>query len=222
MERRPEPELMDSEEQTLAYAEADFEASNSLFVDCLVGQFPDLPATGSMADLGCGPADICIRMARRLPGWRIRGIDAGANMLRRAEVAVLEAGLQDRVSLCHGYLPDPELGLQVYDAITSNSLLHHLPDPQTLWSSVRQLGRPGAPVLVMDLARPANETEAEQLVDIYADGAPPILREDFYNSLLAAYRVDEVEQQLQFADLAHFSVTRPSDRHWLVAGRIPA
>ena len=31
MERKPEPELMDSEEQTQAYAEADFEESNALF-----------------------------------------------------------------------------------------------------------------------------------------------------------------------------------------------
>jgi len=69
MKRRPEPELMDSEAQTVAYAEADFNESNTLFTECFLGRFPDLPETGRLADLGCGPGDITIRLARRLPGW---------------------------------------------------------------------------------------------------------------------------------------------------------
>ena len=42
MERKPEPELMDSEEQTQAYAEADFEESNALFTRALLDAFQDL------------------------------------------------------------------------------------------------------------------------------------------------------------------------------------
>jgi cyclopropane fatty-acyl-phospholipid synthase-like methyltransferase len=221
MERRPEPELMDSEEQTQAYAAADFEESNELFAGSLLAVFSDLPAAGHLADLGCGPADICIRMARKLPGWTITGIDAGENMLQRADEAVRSLGLSDRIALRQAYLPDPGLGRGVFDAITSNSLLHHLPDPMTLWESVLQLGRAAAPVLIMDLVRPADEMAAAGLVDAYATDAPPILREDFYNSLLAAYTVSEVEQQLAEAGLQEFRVTRPSDRHWLAAGRLP-
>ena len=78
MERRPEPELMDSEAQTVAYAEADFSESNTLFTEHFLAAFADLPDAGHMIDLGCGPADICIRLAKRLPGWRITGLDAGA------------------------------------------------------------------------------------------------------------------------------------------------
>ena len=213
---------MDSEEQTLAYAEAEFEESNELFATKLLELFTDLPEHGHLADLGCGPADICIRISQRLSGWLITGIDAGVNMLRRARAAVLNVGLDDRINLRHAYLPDTGLGKQAFDAITSNSLLHHLPDPMTLWNSALQLGKSGAPVMVMDLARPADEHEATRLVDTYATDAPPILKEDFYNSLLAAYTLDEVEEQLQRASLPHFSVLRPSDRHWLVAGRLPA
>jgi cyclopropane fatty-acyl-phospholipid synthase-like methyltransferase len=222
MERRPEPELMDSEEQTQAYAAADFEESNELFAGSLLTLFPKLPDAGHLADLGCGPADICIRMAKRLPGWRITGIDAGENMLKRADEAVRALGLNDRIALRQAYLPDPDLGHKMFDAITSNSLLHHLPDPMTLWESARQLGRDDAPVMVMDLLRPADEVAAAGLVEAYAADAPPILREDFYNSLLAAYTVTEITQQLERAGLGHFEVTRPSDRHWLAAGRLPA
>ena len=64
MKRRPEPELMDSEVQTLAYAEADFNESNSLFTERFLARFPRLPEHGRLADLGCGPGDITIRLAR--------------------------------------------------------------------------------------------------------------------------------------------------------------
>jgi len=222
MERKPEPELMDSEEQTQAYAEADFEESNALFTRALLDAFPDLPGSGHLADLGCGPADICIRIAQRLPGWQITGIDAGENMLRRAREAVMAAGLERRVMLRHAYLPDPGLGRHSFDAITSNSLLHHLPDPMTLWNSACQLGRPGSAILVMDLRRPRDEQEAARLVDTYAADAPVVLKEDFYNSLLAAYTVSEIEDQLSRAGLEHLNLQTPSDRHWLAAGRLAA
>ena len=70
MKRRPEPELMDSEAQTRAYAEAEFDEANSLFARKFSEYFADVGQSGSMADLGCGPGDISVRMAHNLPGWR--------------------------------------------------------------------------------------------------------------------------------------------------------
>ena len=222
MQRRPEPELMDSEAQTRAYAEADFEESNSLFTERFLQTFDKLPASGRMIDLGCGPGDITIRLARALPGWELTGLDAGPNMLQRAEerLGLEPAGLRVRFRLSR--LPDPSLEPGGWDAVVSNSLLHHLPDPQALWSSVRQLGAAGAVVQVMDLARPDSESDAQRLVDLYAADAPDILREDFYNSLLAAYTVAEVSDQLAAAGLERLEVDMASDRHWVAAGRLAA
>jgi hypothetical protein len=49
-------------------------------------------------------------------------------------------------------------------------------------------------------------------------GLPRVLQADFRNSLLAAYRVDEVEQQLACAGLGRLDVATISDRHLFVAG----
>jgi len=221
---------MDSEAQTVAYAEADFNESNQLFTEKFRLRFTDLPASGRMADLGCGPGDIAIRMASALPGWNITGLDAGENMLRRArERLEKETAAPDvtfrvapRVTFRLAYLPDPSLPAGEWDAVISNSLLHHLPDPRALWSSVAQLGAKGAAVQVMDLMRPESESEAQRLVDRYAEGAPDILREDFYNSLLAAYTTVEVSKQLLKAGLDRLKIETPSDRHWIVSGRLAA
>lgn len=222
MKRRPEPELMDSEAQTLAYAEADFDEANTLFTGSFRERFPQLAARGRMADLGCGPGDIAIRMAHAFPGWQVTGIDAGENMLKRARERLTGEAAGERVTFRLAHLPDPSLASSAWDALISNSLLHHLPDPAVLWNSIRELGAPGAAVQVMDLMRPESEQAAWSLVDLYAQGAPEILREDFYNSLLAAYTVREVSDQLLAAGLDRLKIGAVSDRHWIVSGTLAA
>ena len=211
---------MDAPAQVQAYAEADFSESNQAFVDRVLSEFKS-PQNGRLIDLGCGPGDICLRLAHALPNWHILGVDAGKNMLATAQQYAQTAGLDQRIEYRQTYLPDESLPQQHFDLVVSNSLLHHMPDPATLWQTVTQLAKPGAWVQVMDLARPADDQQARTLVDIYADDAPDILRTDFFNSLKAAWTVDEVEAQLQTADL-DLNVERISDRHWLASGQIRA
>lgn len=220
MQRVPEPELMDSAEQTQAYAGADFDEANRLFADTVVALLDGDAAGLEAVDLGCGPADIPIRLARRLPGLHIDAVDAGPNMLLRAREAVTAAGLSDRIRLIEARLPSQRLTDGAYDAVLSNSLLHHLPNPMALWTSVRDCAKPGAAVVVMDLLRPPDEAAARALVETYAADAPDVLREDFYNSLCAAYEKAEIADQLARAGLAGLELEQPTDRHWLVKGRL--
>src|SRR5207247_8763883 len=82
MERVLEPELMDDPEQARAYARADFEEENQGFVDRFVELYPEFKA-GHVLDLGCGPADIPIRLARKLPKCRITRVDVSLQQIAR-------------------------------------------------------------------------------------------------------------------------------------------
>ena len=124
-------------------------------------------------------------------------------MLDYGQQAILDAGLGDRVQLYSGYLPGVTLPRTSYDTIVSNSLLHHLPDPMVLWMEVRRWSRPGSGVFVMDLLRPDSRRRARKLVRTYCRDEPETLRRDFYHSLLAAYRSDEISDQLREANLAN-------------------
>ncbi len=75
-------------------------------------------------------------------------------------------------------------------------------------------------VFVMDLMRPGSREDAQRLVRQYADGEPRVLQNDFFNSLLAAYRPPEVEEQLAGHGLGCLSVEIVSDRHLIVFGRL--
>ncbi|MBX3465542.1 MAG: class I SAM-dependent methyltransferase [Planctomycetes bacterium] len=215
MERRLEPEVMDDPAQALAYARADFEASNQAFADRCLAALRGVER-GVVVDLGCGPADIPRRLVRALPpGVRVVGVDASRAMLALGRQAV---GDERRIDLVRAYLPDLPLRPGAC-AIVSNSLLHHLPDPAPFWRAVAALGRPGAPVVVGDLFRPASEAEARRIVDEAAVSDDPLLERDFYASLLAAFTPDEVQAQVRAAGL-DLDVAVVSERHLVVQGRL--
>jgi ubiquinone/menaquinone biosynthesis C-methylase UbiE len=218
MERVPEPELMDDEQQSIAYAHADFSTSNQLFVDSLVRDFPT--HLRACVDIGCGPADVVIRLAKAAPQARITAIDGSAPMIALGREAAHAAGVADRLVLLHTRIPGPPPDSQAFDAVLSKDLLHHLHDPRVLWNEIKRVGRPGAAVYVMDLVRPPTPEAAEAMVEEGAGSEDPILQRDFYNSLLAAFTVDEVREQIRNAGL-ELTVSLTGVRHMLARGTLP-
>lgn len=216
MDRILEPELMDDPAQAEAYARADFAEENQGFVDRFKEYFPEF-SQGRVLDLGCGPADIPIRFAKLYPACQVIGVDASVPMIRLGERAAQQAGLVDRITLrCERI--DDVAGARIADVVISNSLLHHLPNPLQFWQKIRQLVRPGAPVLVMDLLRPESPEAAQAIVDQYAANESDILRRDFYNSLLASFTEDEIGSQLARMNLTRLLIDIPDNRHWVVGG----
>lgn len=218
-DRIPEPELMDTAEQAAAYADADFAQPHDALVAMFRERFPGL-VSGRLLDLGCGPADVTVRLAQVLPGVQVDGVDGAAEMLDRGRERVAAAGLSDRVTLTRLRLPAPaqhwaRQGL--YDAVVSTSLLHHLADPAVLWATIDAAARPAAAVFVWELRRPASTGAARALVDAYSGGEPEVLRTDFFNSLCAAYTVAEVRAQLAGAGL-RLAVEPVGDRHLVAWG----
>ncbi len=218
MERVPEPELMDDPEHARAYHEADFSEPHNAFVEHFIKRFPDFKS-GSVLDLGCGTCDVVIRFAKALPGIRITGIDGSKAMLDIAREDIIKNGLSERITLIETYLPDDNLFTQRFDAIISNSLLHHLKDPHVLWKTVKRCVKDNAPVFIVDLMRPESKERTEELVRLYAGDESPTLQRDFYNSLIASYTVEEIEQQLRVEEMGYMNIELISDRHIAIWGR---
>jgi ubiquinone/menaquinone biosynthesis C-methylase UbiE len=218
MDRILEPEIMNDRDADAAYARADFSDSNQAFADRLAAALERASGRAPrIVDLGCGPADVTIRIARKLHRSHVVGVDAAEEMLRLAREAVRSAALAQRIELHLGRIPGLDLPEHGFDAVVSKDMLHHLPDPHVLWTECLRLGRAGAFVQVMDLVRPSSPLEAREIVERVARCEHPLLKEDFYNSLCAAFTPEEVRAQLAAAGLA-LAVERAGDRHWLVRG----
>ena len=215
--RVPEPELMDEAEQVAAYAEADFDDGHALLFSEALARLPKSHAVTRILDLGCGPGDFSRRLARAFPEAEVVGVDGASNMLKRAANEPESEGLNIRwvQALLDGF-EDPK----GFDLIFSNSLLHHLHQPEQLWASVKSLTRDGGWVHISDLRRPATRSMAASMVETYSGDEPEVLRRDFFHSLCAAFTPEEISDQCDAAELPELSVEAFGDRHVLIFGRL--
>ena len=231
MERVCEPELMEGLAQAQAYGAADFSAPDQALVERLAELVGD--AGGGqplrMVDLGCGPGNISFRLVDRFPQAQVLGLDGSAAMLDLAAQGLeRHPHWRPRLTFCSALLPlGPGLAAHLaggvgagFEVVVSNSLLHHLHEPQVLWRTVRQLASPGALVLMRDLRRPANPEAVHQLVQRHASGAPELLQRDYGHSLAAAFTLAEVQAQLREAALPQLVVRELDDRYLEIAGRL--
>jgi ubiquinone/menaquinone biosynthesis C-methylase UbiE len=220
VERVTEPQLMDEADQARAYSEADFSDSHQAVVGHFTERFPDFDA-GRVIDIACGPADVTTRLARGLPDATFLGVDGAEAMIELGRERIARDGLADRITLARHFLPDPALGaLGPFDAAVCTGALHHFHNPMVLWYTMRDVAGRGTRVLVQDLTRPDSVDAAQALVDRYAAGEPEVLKRDYYQSLLAAFTLDEIRDQLQTVGFGHFAVDAVSDRHVVVSGRV--
>jgi ubiquinone/menaquinone biosynthesis C-methylase UbiE len=219
MERVTEPELMDDAEQARAYSEADFANPHQAVVEHFTARFPELD-TGRVIDLACGPADVMTRLAHALPNATFLGVDGADAMITLGRTRIAQQGLSNRVELECRLLPDPALrALGPFDAALCTGALHHFHDPMVVWRTFADVSAPGTRILVQDLTRPASRDAAHALVARYAGDEPEVLQRDYFHSLLAAFTLDEIREQLARVGFEHFAVDAVSDRHVVVSGR---
>jgi len=219
MQRIVEAELMDDKEQAEAYANADFEQAEKLFIANLQLHFPASELTGNVLDLGCGPGNISFQLINHFPHINVTGIDGSVEMIKLANNRKkAEINSHDQVTFITGIIPGDAIPQAHYSVIVSNSLLHHLHQPEKLWNTIKQYSSPKTKILIVDLFRPSSKQDALALVNKYAANEPEILQGDFYNSLLAAFTPTEIEQQLLNAGLTDLKVTTISDRHIAIFG----
>jgi ubiquinone/menaquinone biosynthesis C-methylase UbiE len=212
-----EEEVMDGHELVDAYSSLDFSESNTRFVEFAEALMPT--DASEIIDLGCGPGDVAILLAKRSRA-HITAIDASEEMIKFAGRSVAAERLEHRVTLKIARIPTLELPSCRFNVVLSKDFLHHLPDPKVLWSEIARIGAPQASVLVMDLIRPVSVEVAQTIVDRAAPHAKLMIRQDFLNSLCAAFTVAEVKNQLRAANLG-FDVRLVTDRHLCVFGKLP-
>ena len=103
-----------------------------------------LPAGSLVVDVGCGPGELCLELARR--GHRAVGVDLSEGMLRAAAgtpVRVLADGLA--LPLADGSV----------DGATCGFALRNVADPARLLAELARVLRPGGRLALLEVAEPA-------------------------------------------------------------------
>src|SRR5438094_7378278 len=139
LERRLEPEVMDSAEEAADYDAMDHAEVNRVFVADLLGSLSAERGTLlDVLDLGTGTALIPIELCKKLADCRVMAADAAVSMLEVARYNVEVNGLTNRIELAQVDAKRLPFGDGAFDVVISNSIVHHIPEPiHVLRESVR-------------------------------------------------------------------------------------
>ncbi|MBN1909703.1 MAG: class I SAM-dependent methyltransferase [Pirellulales bacterium] len=211
-----EREAMDSRAEAVGYDTMDHSGVNRVFVD-------DLLAVDSHADevldLGTGTAQIPIELCGRSERFRVVAVDAAGHMLRVAAENVDAAGLTERIQLARVDAKALPYADSRFPVVMSNSLLHHLAEPELALREAWRVLAPGGLLFFRDLVRPADEATLRRLLELYVADDTPHQRQMFEDSLRAALSLDEVRNLVQTLSLNPNGVQLTSDRHWTLTAR---
>lgn len=208
---------MDTPEDAQEFEEMDHSGVNRTFVD-------DLLAGGEIGkyvvDLGCGPAAIPIELCSREDNVQVMAIDSAISMLEVAKIQIDFAGLLDQVFLEHADVKDMgEFEPDMAETVMSNSLIHHLAQPELALQSALYLLKPGGRLFIRDLYRPDSNETVEKLVSQYVSNETQYAQQLFRQSLCASLTLDEIQDVAGGFGISKEHVQMTSDRHWTIDWR---
>jgi ubiquinone/menaquinone biosynthesis C-methylase UbiE len=206
-----EPEVMDTAAEAQSYDTMDHGQVNRAFVsDFLLAQ-PDL---ARVLDLGAGTAQIPLALHAVRPDAAVCALDASKSML------ALAIKNYRRASCESAWLPLLADSKQLpfidgaFTAVISNSLLHHLPNPQCAIAEAVRVCQQGGTLFFRDLLRPRDLFTLNTLVQTYAADADATQQKLFAESLHAALTLEELRELIAKQGFAESTVSVSSDRHW--------
>jgi ubiquinone/menaquinone biosynthesis C-methylase UbiE len=206
-----EPEVMDSAEEAEDYDAMDHAQVNRGFVADFLALWH---GRGPVLDVGTGTAQIPLELCRQAPSAEVVGVDLAEHMLRVGRENVRRAGLELRVRLERCDAKQLPFAAGSFAAVISNSIVHHIPEPERVLAEMARVLQPGGALFVRDLLRPEDDAAVRRLVDTYAGDANAHQRQMFEDSLRAALTLDEVREMARRLGFDPATVRQTSDRHW--------
>ena len=227
MDREPEPELMNKKSQVKAYCEADFsfgEINLIKFIsNYLLKNNINLSKDDLIVDLGCGPGNISEKLSERWPDVNVLGIDGSHEMINEAESRILKNKNRNLNYICtdireissHQILSKKEITLLV-----SNSLIHHIIDIDDFFKIIINISDKHTINFHKDLIRPKDEYTALNLKHKCSLKYNTILTNDYYASLKASYRKNELLSKISEKMYPSLDVIEDGDEYLILYGKV--
>lgn len=119
----------------------------------------DVPAGGSILEIGCGTGRNLILAARRYPEARLYGLDISAMMLETAEESLVRAGLGERVRVAQADAASFDaralFGTAMFDRVFISYALSMIPPWQQAIGEAMAAVAPGGSLHIVDFGQQA-------------------------------------------------------------------
>ena len=111
----------------------------------------------SLLDVGCGPGNLIIQVAKKYPSLDLIGVDLSSEILELAKKKAVENNLNEKIVFKIGSvesLPFPDKSV---DFILSTLSLHHWEDPKQAFEEIFRVLTDGGVLLIFDFRRDARK-----------------------------------------------------------------
>ena len=231
MERTVEPELMESEEQVISYANADFSVGENNLINqinhYLVKNNINLNKQELVVDLGCGPGNISEKLSIKWPNATVFGIDGSKEMIRIAELNKKKSSNRSQLKNLHYICADiknfeaSEVFLEKnISLLVSNSLIHHITYLEDFFNCIGRLSTNETINFHKDLKRPYNEKLALELKEKCSSKYNDILTNDYYSSLKASYTSKELNTFILKNKYSSLEVFEEGNQYLVMYGKV--
>jgi SAM-dependent methyltransferase len=102
----------------------------------------------SLLDVGCGPGNLTVDLARRLTPGRVIGVDNAESIIERARIDIPADVVN--IEFRSGDVYEMEFGDDSFDIVHAHQVLQHLDDPVAALAEMRRACRPGGIVAARD------------------------------------------------------------------------
>jgi ubiquinone/menaquinone biosynthesis C-methylase UbiE len=216
LQRVAEPEVMDDSAEVEAYSSATAQSYLNAIDDTFVEHAARLARgreRGRALDIGTGPGQIVLKLARQLTRWKFIGVDRSPNMIAQGLASLgTAAELAGRVQF---YVAD---GNQLpfrdwtFDLVVCNSVLHHLAEPQKLLTEITRLAKPGGAILLRDLRRPSRLAYPLH-VRRHGRHYQGLMYKLYCDSVRSAYTVEELQDLLDCSPMRRAKIFEHARTH---------
>ena len=151
-------------------------------------------------DLGCGPANQLVQIARLSPQARFIGLDASPEMLARAQKTIQRCNVANVKTEAGDMTTLEGFADASFDCVISTMSLHHLHDTVALdntMRAVRRVLKPGGGLYLIDFGRLKHTSTQRFFAEDRSDIQPEKFTQDYFNSLRAAFSVKELSRAAQ-------------------------
>ena len=220
---------METQEQAKGYEETAYDPYLDRLDNEFVDQVLSLGVTGTILDLGTGPGQIPIKLAKREPRIKVIGVDMSAAMLSAAAERAERERLSSRVSFILADAKAIPLANASVNVLLCNSTLHHFSNPVLVFDEADRVVKKDGVIYFRDLRRPPRILHSLH-VSFFGRNYEGLMRKLFEASVRASYTRPELSQLIArsklsdakvfYPDLSHIVVERRGDKRERVGGLI--
>ncbi len=231
MDREPEPELMNKKSQVEAYCAADFSLGENNLIKFISNYLKinniNLSRNDLIVDLGCGPGNISEKLSERWPDVNVVGVDGSQEMIREAKSRIFKNKTLNKYRnldyLCSDIrkISSHEIfSRKKITLLVSNSLIHHINHIDDFFKFIINLSNKETINFHKDLIRPKDKETALKLKDKCSQKFCSILTNDYYASLKASYRRNEVQEKILELNLHSMNVIEETKEYLIIYGKV--